>query len=150
MSYEGEIGCPINLRHVKNFVKADTRHLHFKNEAFEEAVSNHAIERIPNPPLVLDETLRVSRNSIVVRCPHRLGEKAPFIVRYNATHLWHFSMTWFRKFASIHKLKCRTIDSELLYLPHPFLSLIRLQYEITVEIQHVQEFIQSQVLEFSR
>jgi len=75
---------------IPNFVVADAEFLPFKAECFDVVFSSHVIEHVKYPVEMMTELLRVSKHSVIVRCPHRKGSgaKRPF-------HLNYFDERWF-------------------------------------------------------
>ena len=111
----------IDVHGTANFVLCDVQHLPFKDGAFKDVVSNHVIEHVPNPSLLVSEMVRVCRKSVTVRCPHFLGEC------HSEFHLWHFKRSSF-PMASM-------VVSDWKYLPHEFFPLFRVPREMTLVIR---------------
>jgi len=82
----------LNPRLVSNFVVADACFLPFKNECFDVAVSNHVIEHVKNPFVMLSELLRISKREVVVRCPHRRGSGGKRLY-----HINFMDEDWFKR-----------------------------------------------------
>lgn len=118
---------------IKNFVLCDVRRLPFKNEAFELVCSSHVIEHLDEPQKFLMELLRVARFRVLVKCPHRMGER--FALRKNKFHKQFLNKTWFIR--AIKPTGYSMQDPEISkyrHVPHEFFSLFRLPLEMTVEI----------------
>lgn len=124
-------GKPLSTHTIRNFVKADAQHLPFMNETFEEARASHVIEHVSNPELLLTEMLRVTKTLVVIRCPHRLGEK-----KRNPAHLYHFNIKWFADWAKKNRVYCRGSTVDYRFWPNRLLRLIWIPYEIQVELRH--------------
>lgn len=73
-------------------IVADGNYLPFKDNSFEKVVSYHVIEHSKTPFKFLKELVRVSKNEVELKCPHRLSwaAKAPY-------HVSFFNKTWFNK-----------------------------------------------------
>lgn len=82
----------MNPRLVSNFVVADACFLPFRDECFDVAFSSHVIEHVKNPFVMLSELLRVSKQEVVVRCPHRRGSGAKRLYHVN-----YLDEDWFRR-----------------------------------------------------
>lgn len=123
---------------VKNFVLADAQHLPFKDNAFSEVNSDHLIEHVPDPFLMLRELVRVCSDKLVVKCPHRYGDRV---------YWWHdpadtlhcnfFSKKWFRHALVALKRVCygKVSYTKFQPVPHALFPLVHLPLEITVEIR---------------
>jgi ubiquinone/menaquinone biosynthesis C-methylase UbiE len=77
---------------IQNFVIADACHLPFKTGTFSLVVSNHVIEHVPNPKEMFGELCRVSKDRVLVRCPHKRGSGAK-----RPHHIHYFDETWFNE-----------------------------------------------------
>jgi ubiquinone/menaquinone biosynthesis C-methylase UbiE len=83
----------LRTKFIPNFVVGDAQHLPFKNDCFDKVVSNHVIEHLQKPMLMLQESCRVSKCFVVIRCPHRFN-----ILTTNKSHIHRgFNQSWFRK-----------------------------------------------------
>jgi ubiquinone/menaquinone biosynthesis C-methylase UbiE len=106
---EDNVGRPVVLNKVQSFVLCSAEFLPFKSEAFDKVLCYHVIEHVDNPLRLLYELVRVSRNEIVVRCPHRYsgGAKKP-------VHKNFFNSRWFKKaLYEIGKVYRLSYDDEL-------------------------------------
>ncbi|MCP8309298.1 MAG: class I SAM-dependent methyltransferase [archaeon] len=76
---------------TENFVRADGCFLPFKSNCFRLVYSAHTIEHSDNPTLFLRELVRVAKEKVIVKCPHRKGHQAkmPF-------HKWYLDENWFK------------------------------------------------------
>jgi SAM-dependent methyltransferase len=60
----------LDLRNTPNFVKAEASRLPFRDSSFNSVCSNHVLEHVLLPDLVLAEMLRVSDRWVEVHVPH--------------------------------------------------------------------------------
>jgi hypothetical protein len=76
-------------------VIAHAQSLPFRNGCFDEVFSSHVIEHVKSPLNMLQELLRVSNRSIIVKCPHRKGSgaKRPFHLNYLDEEWFNTSIT---------------------------------------------------------
>jgi len=123
------LGEPLDVKSIQNFIRADACHLPFKSDAFEVVFSSHVIEHVAYPLKMIKEMLRVSRNKVVIKCPHRLNRKGKIKV-----HKHYFNIGWFDKLFKKWGLPCRAEVSRWLYIPYRYMPLIQLPLEIKVEI----------------
>jgi len=118
----------LDVKKIPNFVRADAQFLPFRDNSFEEVSSNHVIEHVDAPLRMLKEMLRVSNNSIVIRCPHRFSSH-----KKKTLHIHSFNLTWFfnvfSKFGLTHE--CQYVGWR--YIPHIYFTIIRLPSEIEVK-----------------
>lgn len=126
-------GKPILIRKIRNFVVCDAGHLPFKDKSFRVAESNHVIEHLDNPNNLLRELVRVTSTLVVVRCPHRLGERLSR--RKSRGHIQFFSKGWFWRLAELNGLDVEVETSKWLHIPHEYVALFRVPLEITVSIK---------------
>jgi len=123
----------INPKKLKNFVKADGQYLPFKDNCFKLVYSSHTIEHVNNPFLFMKELVRVSKCRILIKCPHRLGDKfTQFITRKKIkVHLHYFSKKWFT--INSKKLNCVMIKGEYSeFINYPLINFI--PHELTIEM----------------
>lgn len=101
-------------RCIKNFVVCDAMHLPFADGAFEVVQCSHVIEHVPESLELLRELLRVSSYRVLIRVPHKLGDR--LLGRFDC-HLHFFDRTWFVDGAlgvHVHCPRCACIvDSQL-------------------------------------
>ena len=72
-SHRGWNDEALDTKRIPNFVRADVRiDLPFRNDVFDEVHAYQLIEHLPNPLRLLMEMKRVSRNKVIIECPHRL------------------------------------------------------------------------------
>jgi SAM-dependent methyltransferase len=126
-------GKPILLRKIRNFIICDAEHLPFKDKSFRVAESNHVIEHLDNPNNLLREMVRVASSLVVIKCPHRLGERLSR--RKSRGHVHFFGKSWFWRFAKLNGLTVEVETSKWLYIPHEYLALFRVPLEITVSVR---------------
>jgi SAM-dependent methyltransferase len=126
-------GKAILLKKIRNFIICDAEHLPFKNNCFRVAESNHVIEHLENPNNLLRELVRVASSLVVIRCPHRLGERLSR--RRSLGHVQFFSKSWFWRFAGLNGLTVDVETSKWLHIPHEYMPLFRVPLEITVRFR---------------
>lgn len=122
---------PLKTKHIPNFIRADAYHLPLRDKTFISVYSAHTIEHVNNPVLMIKEMMRVSKNQVTIKCPHRLSHNSTTKI----LHKYTFNKTWFHK--TLQKLKqkvYRITVSKWRYFPHPWIPLIRTPKEITIEI----------------
>lgn len=127
---EGRYKGRIIPQGIENFVLADAHQLPFRDNCFEEVFSGHTIEHIDNPILFLKELIRVSKDLVIITCPHRLGEALGIKSKY---HKYSFNVSWFRKVLKgyPHEIYVRYEGFPKFI---PYFSLFQLAAEIRVEI----------------
>lgn len=124
----------VKLTNIPNLIQADCgsscfEHLPFKDNIFDLTVSNHLVEHIDEPFLLLKEMVRVTKpnGKIRVTTPHRLSHNRKWIM-----HKYSFNLTWFIK--AFHVLNVELVGSKknYKYFPHDYLPLVRVPYFIQV------------------
>lgn len=91
-----------NKDHSK-FIQADLNHgLPFKDNAIENILCHHVIEHIDNPEYLLKELIRVSKNVVEIRTPHRLS----YTAKSDHSHKNFFNLAWFKKIAYDQGFMC--------------------------------------------
>ena len=121
----------IDVHKIRNFVLAESAHLPFADNTFEEVYASHIIEHVDNPTAHLMEWLRVSNHKLTIKTPFRNG-KLNFISWIlhgpppKHIHKWNFNKKWFIRFVQKYGLGIRG-----LYTKH---FLLVLPTEITIEI----------------
>ena len=94
-------------RRISNFVVADASHLPFKDGAFSLVFSSQVIEHVPDPKKMFAELCRVSKEKVLIRCPHKRGSGAK-----RPHHLTYIDEAWFRDAAqSIGVAHCERITA---------------------------------------
>lgn len=122
---------PLKTKDIPNFICADACHLPLRDKTFFKVYSAHTIEHVNKPVLMIKEMLRVSKNQVVIKCPHRFSHNSTTKI----LHKYTFNKTWFHKTLQILKQKWYRITvSKWRYFPHPWIPLIRIPQEITIEI----------------
>lgn len=134
----GVIGNP---HKYENFVQCDAQHLPFQANTFSMVYSEHLIEHVPNPTLLLSELVRVSKDKIEVRCPHRYGDKmvhGPF-GKPHPEHVNSLSLKWF--YTTLKRMGYPVFGyvSRWLHLPTEYISIFRVPLEITIYITKVKQ-----------
>ena len=120
-----------SIRTSVNIV-ADGNYLPFKNNSFDKVMSHHVIEHTKTPFKFLSELIRVSKNEVEIKCPHKLSRDAK-----TAYHVSFFNKTWFGK-------ACEALSPEIRYSVKVTLDMFKIGYltfpftrpdEITVRIR---------------
>jgi ubiquinone/menaquinone biosynthesis C-methylase UbiE len=117
-----------DLHAVPNLVVADAEHLPFKNNAFDYVYSNHVIEHVSNPEVMLREMVRVTKDIVHIKCPHRYASRKGM-----ALHLNYFSCLWFYK--TLRQLGMGILHGDISlwrYIPNQVFPLFRVPAEIEV------------------
>jgi len=128
---KGTVNCDVRkpLNKLKNFVQCDAQYLPFKDNVFDLVYSSHVIEHVDDAFLMLKELIRVSGNKVEVYTPHRM------LRMKDKEHKCHFTKTWFDKALNYLNISAYEISiSKYYHLPHTYISLVRLPYEIKVKI----------------
>ncbi len=91
-----------NSSRVRDVILADGNHLPFRENHFDKVVSHHVIEHTKTPLKFLKELIRVSKNEVEIKCPHKYSRnaKTPY-------HVSYFSKTWFSQVCSSLQQKIR-------------------------------------------
>lgn len=122
------------VKTVANFY-ADAHNLPFRNEVFNLVHCSHTIEHSPRPLAILSELIRVSKDKIIVRCPHRLSPGGNF--RLYPAHKSVFNRSWFLK--AFQKFSIRNVATKATYdhaLTFRFLML-----ELTLPFKRIGDII---------
>lgn len=114
----------LDPRSISNFVVADACYLPFKDGAFNLVFSTHVIEHVPDPKKMFAELCRVSKEKVLIRCPHKRGSGAK-----RTHHLTYIDEAWFTDAAqSISVAHCERITAVDFpisnRLPHKLVSKI--------------------------
>jgi len=134
-------GEEMDVKHVKNFVKADAFHLPFSNETFDKVICSHTIEHTAEPFKLLKELVRVSKDTIVIRCPHGFGDTMRSLINGRCLgwnkkhHLSSFNHAWFTVAAARLRLDCEVSNSRFYCYPHRFIPLVTVPCEITAVLK---------------
>lgn len=120
-------GTHIDPKRIRNFIVADALHLPFQACIFKRVFCSHVIEHVDNPYLLLRELLRVAKDEVVVKCPHRLsrGAKMPF-------HKNYFNNKWFATALSGYDIR---VSCSFRGFPFAFFGLFMLPHEIRIMIK---------------
>ncbi len=130
---KGILGETIDSRRTKDFVVCDVQFLPFRAGVFEQVYSWHVIEHVENPFLMLKEMIRVSNHTVLIICPHRLGDC--LCKPRNPFHVGYFNKSWF--FHAAKALGCFVRVDYSLYdgFPFHYFGLLRVPTELRVEIK---------------
>jgi len=121
----------INPKQIRNFVKADSLHLPFKTNSFDNVVSYHVIEHVDNPTLFLKECVRVVKKQVVIVCPHAWARGKLF--RRNMAHKSYFRCRWFIQSLKQFYMEVKRIDKPLFGIP--FLPNWFSEIQVTIYIK---------------
>jgi ubiquinone/menaquinone biosynthesis C-methylase UbiE len=130
-------GAILRPRKMKNFVLCDIHYLPFRSETFDEVYSRHVIEHAQNPFRLLSEMQRVSKNRVLIYCPHRLGDK---MKGKNPFHVSPLNKKWF--FEANRKIGKSIIKieySKFFCIPTEIFCIFRIPLEMCVEIRKTFE-----------
>lgn len=125
----------INPKIIPNLVWSDVQFLPFKKNSFILVTCFHVIEHVKNPFQLLKELLRVSKNRVVVKCPHRLKPLQ------SKKHIHRFNASWFEKIIPYFNVNYIINYSKYGGFPHPFFNFFRVPYEITITLWGCNEII---------
>lgn len=124
----------VKLSGIPNLIRADCgsrffRHLPIRDNAFDMTVSNHTIEHVDEPFLLLKEMVRVTKpnGKIQVTTPHKLSHNRKWIL-----HKHSFNIAWFVKAFRVLNVEMAKTRKNYKYFPHDYLPLIRFPYFIQV------------------
>lgn len=134
----GDVNCDLYIKlrgegviepkHIPNFVLCDGQFLPFKEDVFDVVYCFHVIEHVENPFLLLRELIRVSKDKVLLKCPHRYSPSAK-----HPYHLHYFSQK--RIARALEKMNVGyEIQSRMAPFPHKYLPIIQLPLEIIVHI----------------
>jgi ubiquinone/menaquinone biosynthesis C-methylase UbiE len=102
----------IDTETTPNFVVCSAQNLPFISCTFDTVYSSHVIEHVPEPYQMFTELLRVSKNNVLIKCPHKDGSGAKL-----PTHINFFDFKVFETWAEKCRVKCackvRSYDSVL-------------------------------------
>jgi len=113
-------GLFIDPKKIKNFVRCDAHYLPFSDNSFELVYSSHLIEHLHNPIQFIRECIRVSKNNILITCPHRCNFKAR---RFGHKHF--FNKAWFTT-------ALRTMFYTIRVINHPLLWFLPSEIEVSI------------------
>jgi len=123
----GWIKGKINPKTTPNFINATCYMLPFPDNSFEVVYSRNTIEHVKDPFRMLKEMVRVSKDKIIIGCPHRYVAK-----HISPMHISFLNITWFVK--AFQKLGLYAINcyySEFAKYPHFMFPLIQIPEQIT-------------------
>ena len=130
----------LRFKKIPNFVICDSQYLPFKSASFDFVYCSHVIEHVNNPFLLFRELYRVSQRKIVIKCPHRLGER--MFLPKNPFHKNYFKSSWFinaAKRAGIGNSNLHVYISKYKFVPCSFFFFSRVPFEITTIIDKTKE-----------
>jgi len=116
---------------IPNFVVGDICHLPFRTGSFEEVYCSHVLEHVKHPIKALRELIRVSKNTLTIKVPHRFSRNA----KKDPAHLNFFNVRWFDEALRRLHVNFYQIKVEYKSFPHPYISVIRLPDQITIKIR---------------
>ena len=120
----------VRVSRTRNLFIADGCSLPFRDDTFDLVYSSHVIEHVANPFLFLRELVRVSRDKIVVRCPHRFGDK---LYRFlgcfgHKGHRHFFNARWFVEVGE--RLGCFVKPQYRRFVRFPLLNFVPYELEV--------------------
>ncbi len=123
------VNTDVKLEGIPNLIKADCTQLPIRNNVFDMVISNHLIEHITEPFLLLKEMVRVTKPDglIQVTTPHKLSHNRKWIL-----HKHSFNFRWFIKAFKVLNVELVQTRRNFRYLPHDYFPLFRLPYFIQV------------------
>lgn len=129
-------------RKVSNFVSCDASHLPFREKIFGEVCCFDVIEHVVNPWLLLKELYRVAASQVIIKCPHRYGERIvgswKDLVWRKKHHISQFSSRWFYRAAQVLGCSCKVEVVQEVYFPNHFLRLLTFPLEMQVTLIKVE------------
>ena len=128
--HRGKTGSALHVKNIPNFVKADALHLPFGDNSFETVISSHLIEHLDEPIALIREVLRVSKERVIMFCPHRATDNP----RKSINHKHFFNATWFIGILRQMKVGFKVEYSAWKGFPHNYIPLFKLPYEMKIEI----------------
>jgi hypothetical protein len=117
-------------RKIKNFIVSDALKLPFPDNSFDTVICSHLIEHIEKPFLLFKECVRVSKNQVVISCPHRYGDTVTS-QRSLKTFLWlrkhhinKMNLEWFAEASRRLNVKCEGVVDSYFEAPklHPWIK----------------------------
>lgn len=124
----------VKLSNIPNLIKADCgspyfKHLPFQNSVFDLSVSNHLIEHIDEPFLLLKEMTRVTKpeGKLRITTPHKLSHNRKWIM-----HKHSFNFKWFIKAFQVLGIELLGSKKNYKCYPHDYLPIVRVPYFIQV------------------
>ena len=81
----------------------DACHLPFRSDVFDEVICYHQLEHVDDPIKELRELIRVSKNRIHIKVPHRYASSARI-----KGHLHSFNVKWFVRVLRHYFFQART------------------------------------------
>ena len=133
----GKNHIDLNIKKIKNFIRCDAQYLPFKDSVFDKVYSSHVIEHLKNPYLFLKEVIRISKDKIIIICPHRYGDKIINLFHgkwKNPYHLHFLNKKWFYKQLKNYLVVYNIEYTKFIYLPFSFFCLFRLPLEMKIKI----------------
>jgi hypothetical protein len=117
-------GTVMNEPHkINNFIVADVHNLPFPDNTFDTVFCSHVIEHVEKPFTLFRECVRVSKNQVIISCPHRYGDtiagqkslKTYLWVRKH--HINKMNLEWFGEASKRLNVKCDGIVDSYYELP---------------------------------
>jgi len=116
---------------VPNFVVGDVCHLPFRMESFDEVYCSHVLEHVEEPVKALKELIRVSRDMVTIKVPHRFSRNA----KRDPSHINFFNVRWFKKALKHLHVDLYHIEVKHRGFPHPYVAVLNFPEEIIVRIR---------------
>ena len=127
----------LDAKKIKNFLVCDAQYLPFRDSVFDEVYSHHVIEHLRNPYLFLKETIRISKDKVIIICPHRYGDRVInlFHGKWNNTfHLHYLNKKWFFEQLKNYLVGYDIKYTRFVYLPFFPFCLFCLPLEMKIKI----------------
>lgn len=119
----------VKLANIPNLIRAECTCLPIKDNVFDLTISNHLIEHVEEPLILLKEMVRVTKpdGKIRVTTPHMLSHSRKWIL-----HKHSFNMAWFIRAFRVLNVELVGSKKNYKYFPHDYLALFRFPYFIQV------------------
>jgi len=124
----------INPKEIPNFVRCDAHFLPFRDHSFYQVYSNHLLEHVTDPSQVLCEMVRVAKRKVTFIVPHRMARTSWLKYHQCKMHRRYFNKSNIQKW--LHSLGFNpNIKLRYRYFPHTCIPIIRLPWEIKVDLK---------------
>lgn len=123
------LAADVKLSGIPNLIRADCSYLPIQDNAFDMTISNHLIEHVDEPFLLLKEMVRVTKSEgeIHIETPHKLSHSRKWFL-----HKHSFNLRWFAKAFRILNVEMVEARKNYKHYPHEYFPLIRVPYFIQV------------------